>query len=81
MTHYEVHNDAIKRQQHHYRKPKKGEKGEYLIVSIILHKLDLKYKSLKEDKSNYQKLGRYLMRQSFKHKKMNYGSVYYVKSN
>ena len=54
-THYEVHNDAIKRQQHHYRKPKKGKKGKYLIVSIILHKLDLKYKSLKEDKSNYQK--------------------------
>ena len=64
-----------------YRKPKHGENGEYLMVSTILHNLHLKYKSLKEDKSNYQKLGRYLMRQSFKHKKMNYGSVYYVKSN
>jgi len=64
-----------------YHKPKQGEKGEYMMVSAILHRLHDKYKSLKEDKSTYLRLGRYMLRQNFKRKKMNYGSVYCVVRN
>lgn len=64
-----------------YHKPRQGETGQYLMVSVILHSLHLKYKSLKEDKSTYLRLGRYLMRQNFKRKKMNCGSLYYVMRN
>ncbi len=64
-----------------YHKPHQGETGEYLMVSVILHRLHLRYKSLKEDKSTYLRLGRYLMRHNFKRKKMNYGSLYCVVRN
>ena len=64
-----------------YHKPKQGEKGEYMMVSAILHRLHEKYKSLKEDKSTYLRLGRYMLRQGFKRKKMNNGSVYCVVRN
>ena len=52
-----------------------------MMVSAILHRLHDKYKSLKEDKSTYLRLGRYMLRQGFKRKKMNYGSVYCVVRN
>jgi hypothetical protein len=64
-----------------FHKPKGSEKGVFITVSGILHKMHARYKSLKEDTSTYQRLGRYLKRQNYKNQKRRIGSEYYVAQN
>jgi predicted P-loop ATPase len=64
-----------------FHKPKGSEKGIFITVSGILHKMHARYKSLKEDTSTYQRLGRYLKRQNYKNQKRRIGSEYYVAQN
>lgn len=64
-----------------FHKPQTSEKGVWMTVSAILHQMKSVYKTLKEDTSSFQKLGRIIKRHNFRNRKMHAGSEYYVAKN